>query len=96
MIHQESTSIRRIQNSPVLGAIRRPLTAAVVLFASTQAWALQSGVGNSATRAGSASSSGGSAPLVAPEINPAFIVGAAVLLIGGLLILTSRRRAAKA
>lgn len=35
------------------------------------------------------------APVNAPEINPALATGAAVLLLGGVLILTSRRRRSK-
>jgi hypothetical protein len=57
------------------------LAAGVVLSATSSAWAFQS----------KPIATGGS-PRQAPEINPAFIVGAVVLIVGSILILTSRRR----
>jgi LPXTG-motif cell wall-anchored protein len=50
--------------------------------------------GGGANQTSGARGSGASAPLGAPEINPALIWGAVVLLVGGVLILTSRRRRA--
>ena len=60
--------------------VRTILAAGVVLSATASAWAQQK-----------PTSTGGS-PRQAPEINPAFIVGAVVLVVGCILILTSRRR----
>lgn len=97
MAHQESSVHSRTQRLSVLGAIRRSLVPALVVFAASQAWAFQTTSGGGASRTGGATSSGGNAPINAPEINPALVAGAVVLLVGGLLILTSRRRkAAKA
>lgn len=61
-------------------ATQRFLTAGVVLSATSSAWALQKAVPT------------GGGTRQAPEINPAFIVGAVVLIVGSILILTSRRR----
>jgi hypothetical protein len=62
-------------------ATQRVLAAGVVLSATSSAWAFQAkpvGTGGGTRQA--------------PEINPAFIVGAVVLIVGSILILTSRRR----
>jgi len=56
------------------------LAACVVFCATSSAWAFQK------------PTSTGGTPRQAPEINPAFIVGAVVLVVGCILILTSRRR----
>jgi hypothetical protein len=93
MNHQESSILTRMHRSSVLSAIQRSLAAGAVLFAASNAWAFQSGAGTGTGGAGGA----GSIPTSAPEINPALIWGAVVLLVGGVLIFTSRRhRAANA
>jgi len=73
-------------------SLRRALAAGVILFSATSAWAFQS---SATSTSGTTTTRGGK--LEAPEINPALLVGAAVLVVGGILIVMSRRRrAAKA
>ncbi len=78
------THTRRLST---LAALKRSLAAGVVLFAASSAWALQSSAG--APKGGAPLTSG---TRNAPEINPALIVGAVVLVVGCILIVTSRRR----
>jgi hypothetical protein len=75
-----------------LSRIRRPLLAGLVLLATSQVWAFQSASSGGAVRTAGTRGSGGAPTVNAPEINPALVVGAVVLLVGGILILTSRRR----
>ncbi len=80
------TILTQSRRSSFLRTIQRSLTAGVVVFAASNAWAIQQTGGT-----------GGTGTKSAPEINPALLVGAVVLLVGGILIVMSRRRrAAKA
>lgn len=81
------TILTQPRSLSILAALKRSLAAGVVLFAASSAWAFQSSAGTPK----------GGAPLTsgtrnAPEINPALIVGAVVLVVGCILIVTSRRR----
>jgi hypothetical protein len=80
-VNSLARSVRRVA---VRGVIQRSLTAVSLLAASSQALAFE----------GSRTQTAGHAPLAAPEINPALIVGAVVLVVGCILIFTSRRRRA--
>jgi hypothetical protein len=86
MIHQESPSSTFIHRSPRSAALRSSLVVGAMLCATSFAWAFQGGK--------TATPSGAPPPLPAPEINPALIWGAVVLVVGGLLILTGRKRRA--
>jgi hypothetical protein len=94
MNHQASSLTARPLRAMAVSALQRSTAAGVVLCFASYAWAFQSSPGGAAARVGSSQASGGSAPLTAPEINPALLVGAVVLVVGGLLILSSRRRRA--
>ena len=72
------------------GLVRNALrTGAVALAAcltlSAEAWAAQQ-------RTGGRTQAGGGTLVDAPEISPKLLVGMAVLLVGGVLVLTARRR----
>jgi hypothetical protein len=90
-----STRRTRLSRLVSASAPRRWLVAGLVLVSSTHAWAFQSASINSASGTRQAAG-GGAAPGGAPELNPALIWGAAILLIGGVLILSSRRGTASA
>ena len=94
MNHQESS--RSTGQGPTLArrALNASLVAGFAIASAVQSWASQGSPGGSQSRSGGASPSGGSQPLAAPEINPALIWGAVVLVVGGLLILSGRRRRA--
>lgn len=92
MLLQNSTLLSKMRGSALLGGIRRLALAGVVLFASSHAWAFQASARGALHRPHPHPQPSG--PTHAPEINPALIVGVLVLVVGGLLILTSRRRAA--
>jgi hypothetical protein len=79
-----STLIHRISRS---AGLRSSLVVGAMLCA-TSAWAFQGAGGKTGSAAGAPP------PLPAPEINPALIWGAVVLVVGGLLILTGRKRRA--
>jgi hypothetical protein len=92
-MQQESSVPSHTHGSPLFATLRRSLAGGAVLLATSSAWALQAvhgGVAGGPTRGG-----GTGAPLNAPEINPALMTGAIILLAGGVLILTSRRRVAR-
>lgn len=57
---------------------------AACLLLPAQGWAQQ--------RTGGRSNAGGGALVDAPEINPKLVIGMVVLLVGGVLVLTARRR----
>jgi len=69
----------------VQDAIQHSLAVVALLAVSTQAFALEGR---------RAMVEGRSRPMAAPEINPALIVGAVVLIVGCILIYASRRRRA--
>lgn len=96
MTHQESSTLPRTQRPSALGAIRHALVVGLVLFAASNAWAFQGPPGGHNHHHGGGGGNGDcdDAPTNAPEINPTFMLGAAVLLVGGVLILTGRRRRA--
>jgi lipopolysaccharide export LptBFGC system permease protein LptF len=87
MTHQESSPSSLILRSPRSAALRSSLVVGAMLCATSFAWAFQGG-------SKTATPSGAPPPLPAPEINPALIWGAVVLVVGGLLILTGRKRRA--
>lgn len=78
MRHQETSSRFVSLRNSVSAALRGSLVVGALLCANSFAWSSQAARPNP--------------PLPAPEINPALIVGAVVLVVGGLLILTSRKR----
>ncbi len=82
------TILTQPRSLSILAALKRSLAAGVVLFAASSAWAFQSSAGGAPK--GGAPLTGGTRN--APEINPALIVGAVVLVVGCILIVTSRRR----
>lgn len=75
------------------GALRCLTVGGLTALWNSPVWA-QGVTGAGANQTSGARGSGASAPLGAPEINPALIWGAVILLVGGVLILTSRRRRA--
>src|SRR5690242_21331943 len=87
MTHPESSS-SLLHRTWRAAAFRTSSIVSSVVCAPAFAWALQN-PSDARTVTG-----GNPKPLPAPEINPALIVGAVVLVVGGLLILTGRRRRA--
>ncbi|MBK7644919.1 MAG: hypothetical protein IPJ19_18065 [Planctomycetes bacterium] len=71
-------------------AFRRSLSAGIVFFAASSTWAFQ----NSLSAGNRQAVNSGSAPTAAPEISPALLWGAVILVVGAVLIFASRRRTA--
>jgi len=94
MLHPKPQQISLSPRLPSFRAIRQSLLASFVILGATHAWAFQVTNASGASRTGGSSGSGGAPTTNAPEINPALLWGAGILLIGGILILTSRRRRA--
>lgn len=94
-MQQESSILTHAQRSLLFTTLRRSLALGAILFATSSTWALQAVHGGVGGGAGGSRGGGSGAPINAPEINPALMTGALVLLAGGVLILTSRRRVAR-
>lgn len=94
MSHFESNS--PLRNS-LRSGVQRAIATGVVLFSATSAFAFQGPPGGHHHNHGGGGGGGGNngcggAPTGAPEINPALLIGALVLVVGAVLILTGRRR----
>jgi len=87
--------------SPNRNLLQRTLATGVVLYSATSAWAFQGPPGGNHHHGGgggggggNGGGNGGGGHTNAPEVNPALLVGAFVLLVGAVLILSSRRQRA--
>jgi hypothetical protein len=76
-------------SAPALWATKALRTGLVALAACS---VLSAEVFAAQQRAGGRTNAGGGSLVDAPEINPKLLIGMAVLLVGGVLVLTARRR----
>lgn len=74
--------------------LQRCVAAGVILYSSAGAWAMQGPPGSNHHHGGGGGGNCGGGQVNAPEINPALMVSALVLLVGIVLIVSSRRRRA--